>query len=44
MITVPKSEFIGAWDRDGKVIEPTKKPVNYQIPVGFSPIYVLTSP
>lgn len=40
-ITVPQSEFVAARDRDGNPIVPTLTGSDYQLQVGFEPIYIL---
>jgi hypothetical protein len=43
-IFVPESNFIEARSRDGTLIAPLLVDGNYQIPVGFSPVYVIRRP
>ena len=43
-ILVPGEKFIAAYDRDGSVIDPTPNGLDYQLPLGFSPIYIEFSP
>ena len=40
-VTFPKSKFIEARDRDGAVLTPVKVAGKYQLPVDFSPIYLI---
>lgn len=42
-ITLPQSEFIAAYTRDGTTITPTPHGSDYQIPVQFEPIYLVRS-
>jgi hypothetical protein len=43
-VTVPISEWIGAYGRDGEIITPTVNGTDYLLPVGFSPIYLILQP
>jgi hypothetical protein len=43
-ILVPASKFVEARSRDGTMIAPVLVGDNYQIPVGFSPVYVIRRP
>jgi hypothetical protein len=43
-ILVPAGNFVEARSRDGAVIPPVLVGGNYQVPVGFSPIYVIRKP
>ena len=43
-ILVPASDFVEARARDGTLIAPALVDGNYQIPVGFSPIYIVRRP
>ena len=40
-VTFPKSKFIEARDRDGALLTPVKKAGKYQLPIDFSPIYLV---
>lgn len=44
IILVPAANFIEARSRDGTLIAPVLVDGNYQIPVGFSPVYVIRNP
>lgn len=39
-IYVPQSEFLGAYDREGNPLSPIEVGTDYQLAVGFSPIYL----
>jgi len=43
-ILVPAAKFVEARSRDGTLIAPVLVDGNYQIPVGFSPVYVIRNP
>jgi hypothetical protein len=43
-VTVPMSDWIGSFGRNGEVITPTVSGTNYLIPVGFSPVYLQRRP
>ena len=43
-ITIPQSEFVEARDRDGNLITPTLVGSDYQLQVGFEPIYIVRIP
>jgi hypothetical protein len=43
-ITLPQSRFRGAFDRDGDPLIPVVIGTNYQLTVGFEPIYLILNP
>jgi hypothetical protein len=43
-ISIPQAYFIAAYNRQGILINPTLENGNYQISVGFSPIYIVRNP
>lgn len=43
-VTVPISDWIGAFGRFGEVITPTVSGTNYLLPVGYSPVYLVLRP
>jgi hypothetical protein len=43
-ILVPGEKFLVAYSRDGDVLTATPVGSDYQLPVGFSPIYILLNP
>jgi hypothetical protein len=43
-ISVPQSRFIAAYDRDGNPISPTPVGSDYQVGVGFEPVYLIRNP
>ena len=44
IVTVPISDWIGSFGRNGEVITPTVSGTNYVIQVGFSPVYLIRRP
>jgi hypothetical protein len=42
--TIPISDWIGAFGRNGEIITPTVSGTNYLLPVGFSPVYLIRLP
>jgi hypothetical protein len=43
-VTVPITDWIGAYGRGGETITPTVTETNYLLPVGFSPVYLVLHP
>lgn len=43
-ISIPQGSFVQARSRDGGLIPPVLVNGNYQVPVGFSPVYVIRNP
>ena len=43
-VTVPISDWIGTYGRNGEIITPTLNGTNYLLPIGFSPVYILLRP
>lgn len=43
-VGVPQSKFVSALSRDGAPITPSLVGTNYQIPVGFEPVYIVRKP
>jgi hypothetical protein len=43
-LVVPGDKFVAAYDRDGNLITPLPVGPDYQLPVGFSPVYINFSP
>jgi hypothetical protein len=43
-VTVPISDWIGAYGRFGEMITPTVNGTDYLLPVGFNPVYLVLQP
>lgn len=43
-VTVPISDWIGTYGRNGEIITPSMSGTNYLLPVGFSPVYLILRP
>ena len=43
-VSVPKAKFVAAFNRDGKAITPTLTGNNYNLNVGFKPVYIIRHP
>jgi len=43
-ILIPANNFIDAYSRDGTLITPVLVGGDFQVPIGFSPIYVIRRP
>jgi hypothetical protein len=40
-IMIPRNNYVAAYGRDGELLSPTLVAMNYQLQVGFEPIYVI---
>lgn len=43
-ILVPQSKFVAAYNKNGAPIDPLPVGSDYEIPIGFSPIYIIRNP
>lgn len=43
-VEIPQDKFIRALSRDGASVTPTLVGTNYQVPVGFEPVYIVREP